>query len=202
MSCRCALIGAGLAAGSIFLTTAANATVTVNVTQSGSDVVATASGTLDLAGLLSVGSGSNVPGIDPQLAYIGLGTSGSVDMYEGLSGPSQFGSGGFTGASTSAGDSFAPFSGNSLQVWVPNGYVSGSLISSTVTFLGTSFASLGLTPGQYNYSSQNDSVIINVGQAASAVPEPSTWAMMLIGFGVTGLALRRRRRAQLADATA
>lgn len=29
---------------------------------------------------------------------------------------------------------------------------------------------------------------------ATAVPEPSTWAMMLIGFGATGFALRRRRR--------
>jgi len=29
----------------------------------------------------------------------------------------------------------------------------------------------------------------------SAVPEPSTWAMMIMGFGVIGSALRRRRRA-------
>ena len=28
-----------------------------------------------------------------------------------------------------------------------------------------------------------------------AVPEPSTWAMMLLGFGGVGVALRRRRRA-------
>jgi hypothetical protein len=28
-----------------------------------------------------------------------------------------------------------------------------------------------------------------------AVPEPATWAMMLVGFGVLGFALRRRRRA-------
>jgi hypothetical protein len=31
--------------------------------------------------------------------------------------------------------------------------------------------------------------------AAAAVPEASTWAMMIVGFGLTGTALRRRRRA-------
>jgi hypothetical protein len=31
---------------------------------------------------------------------------------------------------------------------------------------------------------------------ASAVPEPATWAMMLLGFGGMGVALRRRRRAR------
>ena len=32
----------------------------------------------------------------------------------------------------------------------------------------------------------------------SSVPEPSTWAMMLAGFGAIGVALRRRRRKVLA----
>ena len=38
-------------------------------------------------------------------------------------------------------------------------------------------------------------------QTVPAVPEPATWAMMLLGFGATGLMIRRRRRpvfAQLA----
>ena len=30
--------------------------------------------------------------------------------------------------------------------------------------------------------------------AINAVPEPGTWAMMLLGFGGIGLAMRRRRR--------
>lgn len=32
--------------------------------------------------------------------------------------------------------------------------------------------------------------------AVAAVPEPATWAMMLIGFGAMGVAMRRRRRIQ------
>ncbi len=33
-----------------------------------------------------------------------------------------------------------------------------------------------------------------VNQVAAAVPEPGTWAMMLLGFGAAGAALRRSRR--------
>ena len=36
--------------------------------------------------------------------------------------------------------------------------------------------------------------------AAAAVPEPATWAMMLIGFGAAGYSLRRRQRFALRTA--
>jgi TRAP-type C4-dicarboxylate transport system permease small subunit len=34
--------------------------------------------------------------------------------------------------------------------------------------------------------------------SSSAVPELSTWAMMLVGFGGIGMAMRRRRHSALA----
>lgn len=37
---------------------------------------------------------------------------------------------------------------------------------------------------------------LGAGGQIAAVPEPATWAMMLIGFGAMGVSLRRRRRAQ------
>jgi hypothetical protein len=35
---------------------------------------------------------------------------------------------------------------------------------------------------------------ITIGQSAGAVPEPASWALMIIGFGATGMVLRSSRR--------
>jgi hypothetical protein len=39
----------------------------------------------------------------------------------------------------------------------------------------------------------NTAFTLNTSTAAAAVPEPATWAMMLVGFGAMGGALRRKR---------
>ena len=43
-------------------------------------------------------------------------------------------------------------------------------------------------------------VIDNFSFGAAAVPEPDTWAMMLLGFGAIGCAMRRRQRVVVAKA--
>jgi hypothetical protein len=48
-------------------------------------------------------------------------------------------------------------------------------------------------------SSQNSLEIADI-YAGAAVPEPATWAVMLVGFGGIGAAIRRSRRKQLATA--
>ena len=40
----------------------------------------------------------------------------------------------------------------------------------------------------------------NISVVSGAVPEPGTWAMMLLGFGAMGLAIRRDRKPKLANA--
>jgi hypothetical protein len=35
---------------------------------------------------------------------------------------------------------------------------------------------------------------INLGSGRPALPEPATWAMMLLGFGGIGMAMRRSKR--------
>ena len=37
-------------------------------------------------------------------------------------------------------------------------------------------------------------ITFSIREIAQGVPEPATWAMMLIGFGAMGVSLRRRRR--------
>ena len=69
--------------------------------------------------------------------------------------------------------SFSQFAGLGFNALIDNTYrIDLTAGGNTVT----SFAQLG------------------TGAATGAVPEPATWAMMLIGFGGMGVSLRRRRR--------
>lgn len=70
----------------------------------------------------------------------------------------------------------------------------------TINFSGGQVTGLRLASTQYvgnafhGFSTSN--VFTLDGQVSGAVPEPSTWAMMLFGFGAIGVSLRRRRRVQ------
>jgi hypothetical protein len=73
-----------------------------------------------------------------------------------------------------------------------------SITAGTGRFLGATgtFNSVGTVdarnrPSQINFNFQG---LVN----ASAVPEPATWAMMLIGFGAVGYSMRRSRNRQSA----
>jgi hypothetical protein len=76
---------------------------------------------------------------------------------------------------------------------VPTGYVSGSPLSDSSTYAGQTFASLGLTPGSYTWTWGSgptaDSFTLDIG----VVPEPSTWAMLLMGFAGLASVWRKRR---------
>lgn len=87
--------------------------------------------------------------------------------------------------------------GESLLL-VPYGYTSKTDFgTSSATYNGT-FAQIGLIAGTYIYTwgsgADADSMTVNIGPIASAVPEPSTWAMLLVGFGLIGATARYRRR--------
>jgi hypothetical protein len=100
-------------------------------------------------------------------------------------------------ASSGAGDDFGfNLAYDSPVFYVPVGYTSGAAISSSATFAGQTLASLELTTGTYVFASSHDTVTLHVGAAAPvmAVPEPAGWALMLMGFGLIGGAVRARRR--------
>jgi hypothetical protein len=164
----------------------------ININQVGSDVVAVGSGTLTTSN--RAGSGVDGAGfIEADSAYIAFGT-GSIDVYYLVSGPANFGTGSFVVASSTSGDVFGLLG---YDLLVPVGYVSGTLLSGIDTFNNATFSSLGLTLGTYVYTlNGGDTVTVQIG--VSAVPEPSTWAMMILGFTGLGFMAYRRKSAALA----
>lgn len=179
---------------------------TVTLKQVGGNVDATGSGSIDLTGLTFSGGFSSGPAaLWPAVGYINTGPTSSVglDSYTGFTGPTSFGSGGFTGASSGTGDSVEIW-GSSAQygvplLWVPSGYVSDTALSDASTYDGATFASLGVTPGAYKWTwgtGANQNFTLDIG----TVPEPSTWAMMLTGFAGLGFAGYRASRKSAAVA--
>jgi hypothetical protein len=83
-------------------------------------------------------------------------------------------------------------------LYVPLGYKSGGLLSDTAIFDNTTIAKLGLTPGTYTWTwgsgADADSFVVDV----ASVPEPATWAMMILGFaGIGFMAYRRKSKPAL-----
>ena len=74
---------------------------------------------------------------------------------------------------------------------MPFHYVSGSLLSTTDTYSSATFSILGLTPGNYTWTwgtgADADSLTVQIGPAATGVPEPPTSVLAVIG-AMTGLA--------------
>lgn len=66
------------------------------------------------------------------------------------------------------------------------------------TLAGQNIDKLSITLAAGSSPSEFRQAIDNVTLGPSAVPEPSTWAMMILGFGLAGAVLRRRRQTPLA----
>jgi hypothetical protein len=87
---------------------------------------------------------------------------------------------------------------------VPSGYVSGAPLSSTSTYTGQTYSSLGVIPGSYGWTwgtgeNQNFTLIIGT---PIAIPEPSSTA--LLGMSLAGLlagTIHRLRTLPLTETT-
>jgi PEP-CTERM motif len=197
----CAALAAGMAFSLCFSARPARAGYIVTLEQVGSDVVATGSGAIDLTGLtLAFSDGTNKAKLTPSEASITTGPAVDTptDGYDGFSGPMNFGGGGTTIDADSGSGNLVTIVGGGNLLGVPLDYVSGSALSDTSTYDNQTFSTLGVAPGRYEWTwgsgvNQNFTLVIGT-------PEPSTWAMMLVGFAGLGFAGYRksRRRADLA----
>lgn len=184
------------------LTSTADAALQIQFSETAGGVTAVTSGSLDLNGLTQEVFLFPNYSVRPSRAQFGTGSflPYSLTGYSGFTGPASFGTGNATLASTfSTGDNIrlsGPFIG------LDNLYVSGSAFNATSIFAGQTFATLGVTPGEYVFRSSADTITVRIGSMSAAVPEPSTWALMLLGFGAIGVAMRRRRCIRLTVLTA
>lgn len=135
----------------------------------------------------SVGPSTSSPGTIDLSVFTDIASIsilwGSVDTYNTLE---------FVDA---LGNPLATFVGN--DIFNPaNGDQTDPNTNPVVTFLlsGTDMSDVA---GLRLSSSQNAFEVDNL--AINAVPEPGTWAMMLLGFGAIGFAIRRRRAPAIAQ---
>lgn len=167
----------------------------VTLEQVGSNVVATGSGAIDLTGLSFITGSSLAAGMYPTLPDIFTGPAADTmtDLYTGtLSGPTSFGSGGYTAASSGSGD-FVGIDIPADALFVPVSYVTNDPLSDTSTYDNATFASLGVTPGTYVWtwgSGADQSFTLDIG----TTPLPATLPLFATGLGLVGLVAWRRKR--------
>ena len=176
----------------------ANASVLIDIAQSGGNVDVTATGSLDLTGATFDHPQAYSTGIIPGGSnwYIALGATPGMDWYQLTSVSLPYGTSGnyFTSGITS-GDAFSiwGYTGSTPLVGLPTGYTSGSPISADMTLSGETIAGMTLIPGTYTFTIPNDTIILDIG--GSSVPEPGT--LVMFGSGIIGLAGILRRKINL-----
>ncbi len=178
----------------------AHAAYVITFQQVGSDVIETGGGSLDLADL-SVGAFGTPrdASVDPLQGRVFSGVFNGADTWFGEFEPESivgFGTKLTTNASSTSGGPIGFASGVADLTYLifPAGYVSGTPLSDSSTYLDATISSLGLTPGDHvwNWGSGEHADTFTIDVVAPPVPEPSTWAMMLLGFAGLGYAALRR----------
>ena len=156
----------------------------VTIVESGGNVVMSASGSLNINDLTLVNSsfgpiGGGGLGVNTATFLMGTFPANGAEYSGFTTTPSSFGPGAGGGSATSSsGDVFGViFQGAPpYSLIVPVGYTTGTAISSTQTFSGATFSSLGLTSGTYSYTwgsgANADSINVVVG-GGGVTPTPT-----------------------------
>lgn len=147
----------------------AQAAAVITITEVGSDIVVTGSGSINTSGLSLISTGTVFPSVGSSTATVFTGGGPTpADLYTGANGPLNFGAGPERFNPTGSGDlmGLTRLPGPVI-VYVPSGYVSGAPLSGTSTYAGETFASLGLTLGVYVFAWGSDSLTVIVGLPAA-----------------------------------
>jgi hypothetical protein len=198
---RCSLMFTAVTASLICIRPAQAYTVTLE--QVGSNVVANGSGAIDLTGLTFFSAHPNVAFISAAVGVMNTGLAGNSFpfRYARATGPTSFGSGGQFIANTSSGDlvgiaaNAGPAGDEFGVITVPQGYVSGTALSSSSTWNNATFASLGLAPNNtyvwtWGTGLENQNFTLQIG--AAGVPDGGS-TVSLLACALVGLAGLRRK---------
>ena len=191
----------------------ANAVLTITLTESGSDVIGSTSGSVDTTGATCSSGDATVAQLQGSGAALVVGTIPSSPprgfrCNVSVAGPTSFGAGTSAVPATSAtGDRGGVYGAGSPGVippvpplvYLPTQYVSGTAIIGSATWTGSSISSLCLTPGTYTYTLPNDTVTVVINGSApaaapAAIPTLSEWAMILMASLMGLFAFTRFRR--------
>jgi hypothetical protein len=196
---RGAMIATALGAAlvlSVAAVSGVRAAYVVTFLEVGPDVVATGGGSLDLAGLLKQRDRhSGVAGVAASIGaeITGPASSTPFDQYVGATGPTSYGEGGLFEADAGSGNIVGVQGGtrdpSEGGVAVPSGYRSGDPLSEASIYRDQTFATLGILEGTYIYrfgaGPSADTFTVQIGPA---VPEPTSWALLAVGFASLGFA--------------
>ena len=164
------------------------------------------SGSATVTGTISNSDGGSFDAAAEGILF-GVVTAEAPDVYSTLSQTFTLKAGGtITGYAGFLSNDYAPFNddayvsvnGISLQTWDVDSvgdYAASGWIP--FTFIATTAGVYTLELGVVNRSDDSHSsqaVIDGVQVSGAVVPEPASWALMALGFGAAGMALRTRRR--------
>lgn len=153
------------------------------------------------------GTGHYYEYINTQLTWTQARAAALSSSYSGMSG--------YLATVTSSGEnSFLSTLGSSAWIGLTDEAVEGSFIWADGPEAGQAPIFTSWNPGEPNNAGNEDYTDFQNGNwndlpssstrgyfveysASSAVPEPATWGLMILGFGTTGAALRRHRKASV-----